>query len=64
MAREEVYCPECEGFQPLVREPMMPATCLDLVEGDVGDLVCGSCRLLIATLRTVRGLRRGERARA
>jgi len=71
--RREIYCPGCEAFRPLVREALLPASCVDLVEGKVGDLVCGACHLVIATLRTVRtvrepgvveGFRRGERSRA
>ena len=71
--RREIYCPECQSFQDLVEEPLVPASCVDLVEGKVGDLLCGACHLVIATLRTVRtvrepgvveGFRRGERSRA
>jgi len=70
MSREEIYCPECGGFRAVGREPIMPATCIDLEGYRVEELRCSECGLLVVTLRTVRdravveGFRRGERARA
>ena len=70
MSRVEVYCPECGGFRPVVREPIMPATCIDLEGYRLEEMRCSACGLLVVTLRTVRdlavveGFRRGERSRA
>jgi hypothetical protein len=40
----DIYCPECKNFTPMVVD-----------DGDRPDLVCGICKLIVVTLRKVKG---------
>ncbi len=46
----QIYCPECQEFCPVIQEPMHKT---ELYEYLWGDLVCGHCHFVIATLRIV-----------
>lgn len=48
---KEIYCENCADFKPLIEED---PTVDDLNEYAWGDLLCGECKLIIATIR-IRG---------
>ena len=47
---KQIYCECCGSFQPLVEEPMHEDS---LNPYPWGDLICGTCRFVIATLREI-----------